>query len=111
MPQSASVEQVPASPPASPTPELPLDPEDTEAPLNPELSPAASLEPELLPDPLPLPEPKPLPLDDGITSSTPASPFPLFEPELPQPAERPTRAVSVVSLANVVPSHSVTTLS
>jgi hypothetical protein len=94
MPQSASVEQVPASPPASPTPELLLE----------EL-------PELLPDPLPLPEPEPLPLDDDVASFTPASPFSLFEPELPQPAERPTRAVSVVSLANVVPSHSVTTLS
>jgi hypothetical protein len=92
---------VPAPPPASPTPELPSKPL-----LLDEL-------PELLPDPLPLPlpEPKPLPLDDGITSSTPASPFPLFEPELPQPAERPTKAVSVVSVANVAPSHSLTTLS
>jgi hypothetical protein len=139
---------VPASPPASPTPELPvdpeplLDPEDPEPPLDPELSLVASLEPELPADPDPpldpesapllepelpseplllnelpellpdpLPEPEPLPLDDDVMSFTPASPFPLFEPELPQPAEGPTKAASVVSVANAVLSHSFTTLS
>jgi hypothetical protein len=116
---------VPASPPASPTPELPLDPEplpdpelpldpeDPEPPLNPKLSLAASLEPERVvdPDPLPLPEPKPLPLDDDVTSFTPASPFPLFEPGVPQPAERPTKAASVVTVANLAPNHGLMTLS
>jgi hypothetical protein len=145
---------VPASPPASPTPELPvdpeplpdpelpLDPEDPEPPLDPELSLVASLEPELPADPDPpldpesapllepelpseplllnelpellpdpLPEPEPLPLDDDVMSFTPASPFPLFEPELPQPADRPTKATSVVSVANLAPSQSFITSS
>jgi hypothetical protein len=96
---------VPASPPASPTPELPLEPEPL---LDPES--ALLLEPELLLDELPdpLPEPEPLPLDDDVT---PASPFPLFEPELPQPADRPTKATSVVSVANLAPSQSFITSS
>jgi hypothetical protein len=99
MPQSASVEQVPASLPASPTPE-PLDPEplpDPEpAPL---LEPEPLLKPELPPEPLLLDE-LPWPLPD---------PLPLPEPELPQPVERPTKATSVVSVANVAPSHIFTT--
>ncbi len=125
----------PELPPDPEDPEPPLDPElslaaslepellvDPDPPLDPESAPLLEPElpseplpldelPELLPDPLPLPEPEPLPLDDDVTSFTPASPFPLFEPELPQPAERPTKAASVVSVANVAPSPSLTTSS
>jgi hypothetical protein len=108
MPQSASVEQVPAPPPASPTPELPLEPLLLDPEPLPDPEPAPLLEPELPSKPLLLDE-LPLLLEDDVAPVTPASPFPLFEPELPQPVERPTRAASVVSVASVAPSHSFTT--
>jgi hypothetical protein len=110
--QSASVVHGPEPLPASLAPELLVDPEllldDPELPS--ELLPLDEL-PELLPEPLPLPEPEPLPLDDDVTPFTPASPSPLFEPELPQPAERPTKATSMVSVPNVAPNLSLMTSS